>query len=413
MWLAWGLFSLMSAAPPAALSCAGPFVPPNDYDLKGNPIQMEFAVAVQKAGTPVDGLDAAARSLLIKRLCRLDDSACATLAAKAKVWQRGQSKDQQCAMAVIGAPDIEAWRNQLAPDLNAAINTALKSLLPDAGGKKERAIVMLGDVNDMGAPGGVRATWLVQRLKAGLTALAIDGRDPPKGFNGHLPRDVQYLLRASMIERVDPRNQLPVVEMTLSVQNSAGNERTAAPFAVPAALAPNAPRAVEAAGPAIGLQLHVDTRSGGSLCPGDFTQIHVTNETADPMYVRVFNVDDNGEVLVLFPNETIADDAIPAGKTIALQPDGFSIDGSANGRERYIVIGAKDPGGLGAFQAAQGTCRYPTAEAKRLASGTTIRGPYRATTGFTLLDDVRCQKVIATPDPRLVKQALDTLPLCK
>jgi len=165
--------------------------------------------------------------------------------------------------------------------------------------------------------------------------------------------------------------------------------------------------------PPVGLSLHVESSRGGSLCPGDYTQLHLTNETAEPLYVRVFNLDANGEVLVLFPNELMPDEPVPAGKTIALSPDGFTVDGAAHGRERYVAVGARSREALTRFRDVRGTCRFAPGDAKFLAGAQAIDATFRASSGFTLLDDVRCKKAIPLPDPQLVAQALDEIPFCK
>jgi hypothetical protein len=407
----------LAALPP--LSCGGPYVPPTDFDDRGNPLQMEYAVAQQSAGSGLDALGEKAKHLLVTRLCSYADrSTCAPLAAATKLWSTGKTNGVECAMAVLPSRAVEQWRNQLAPDIEADIRAAVVRLIPPTGAKefgKKKAVIVLGNVVDMGAPGGVRADWLLNRVRATLTDIGIDVREAPSPWNGQRPPPgIQYVLVGTLTERVDAKRQLPVIEVTFAVIDAGNNRKTAPGFTIPAALAPMPPKAVPPPPPPqIGLQLHVETRAGGSLCPGDYTQLHIANETADPMFVRVFNIDDNGEVLVLFPNEGRADDVVPGGKSVTLSADGFTIDGAAHGRERYIAIGAKSPEELGRFQKTIGTCRYAAAEAAKLRDGSALQAPYKTATGFSVLDDVRCKKPIALPDRALVQASLAQVPLCK
>lgn len=417
---------LATAAPPFTCGAAT-YVPPVDFDATGRPIVMEFAVATApKTGPGGMGstVDATARSLLVNRLCRLADPRyCGPLEAKVAIWKRAETATQVCAMSVLRTTDLEAWRTMLAPDLDAELRQAFELLFPEEelptrrkgifGRKRRVAAVLLDRIDDQGAPGGIRADWLLGRVRASLTSLNIDMMDPPKGWNGRaFPRGVDYAVRGTLAERVDPKKQLPVIDVSFTIVNAKRLQRTSTPFTIPAALAPSPPPLVNTPPPTQGLSLHVETRAGGSLCPGDFTQIHLTNETDDPLFVRVLNLDQNGEALVLFPNEVRGDDMVPAHGTVTLAPDGFNVDGAAHGRERYIAVGAKSREALGRFRDTRGTCRYRPEDAKVLASGAKVEASYRAVAGFTILDDVRCRKPIPLPDPALLSGLLADVPLC-
>jgi len=416
--------TLAGAAPPP-LVCGGPYVPPIDYDDRGKAVILEYAVAIAPIAHGQEVIESAARSQLVNRLCRLaDSSTCAPLAAATSIWQLSKDKDGQrmCAMAVIRSTALDAWRMQLDPDLPQQLIATFTDILPPvvekpkvglfSGKVKPRAVVLLSSISDLGAPGGVRADWLLSQVRAALTTLKVDMVEPPKGWNGAgLPKDVEFVVRGTMIERVDAKKQLPVIDVAFSMSDRKRKVTAAKPITIPAAIAPMPPRLVDTPPPAAGLQLHVETRAGGSLCPGDFTQLHVTNETIDPLYVRVFNLDANGEALLLFPNESKPDDLVLPGKSVALA-EGFSVEGGAGDRERYVAIGAKSPDGLGVFTEARGWCRYAPKDAKKLNKGQFLDLSLRATAGFTLLDDVRCQKPIALPDRAMQVQALASLPIC-
>ncbi len=421
------LSTVMAAVSPPPLACGGPYVPPIDYDRDGRPVTLEFAVATGRAGTPIDIVGRDAQRALVNRLCHLSDPAyCGPLALKAKVWASGHDRDVVCAMAVVSSSDVEAWRTLLAPDLDGELRSTLGELFPKADDvpqktsimgfnkkKRRKAVVLIDRIDDSGAAGGVRADWLLGRVRSALTAIDVDMVNPPKGWAGVLfPKNVEFSLQGTLVERLDPKSSLPVLEVGFVLIDTNQVIRSSRPFTIPAALAPAPPRKVPPPPPPMGLSLHVESQRGGSLCPGDYTQLHLTNQTAEPLHVRVINLDDNGEALVLFPNEIVTDDLVPAGATIPLSPDGFNIDGAAGGRERYIAIGARTPEALGRFQSARGTCRYQPGDARYLASGANIDATFRGSAAFTILDDVRCQKAISIPDPKLLAGLLADVRLC-
>jgi hypothetical protein len=420
--------SASSASPSSTSSfrCSGPYVPPQDFDDRGHPVSLEYAVAEGPADQEPGMLDEAARHQLVQRLCRLSDPAsCAPLHAGVTITSRALEGDRRCAMAILRSSVLEEWRRQLSPDLTADLVATFRPLLllddkkerARALGKKgrnQRVVVVLSTIDDRGVPGGLRADWLMGQVRRALTMLDVDTMEPPRGYLGHdLPDDIDFVLRGSLVERVDPKRQLPVLDVSFSLVDRVGGVRTGAPVVVPAAMAPLPPARVHLPPPTAGLALHVETRASGSLCPGDYTQIHVTNESNEPLVVRVFNLDENGEALLLFPNESRTDDLLPPGKTVTLSADGFTVEGAPGSRERYVAVGTPRPEGLGSFRSVRGTCRYRRAAAARLSQGVGFEfAAYRAVTGFTILDDVRCEKPIALPDQALVAAALADVPWC-
>jgi hypothetical protein len=419
------LFLSLLAAPSPSFRCAGPYVPPTDFDERGRPITMEFAVASDSATTPQADVERQARELLVNRLCRLADAkSCAPLMAAAMPHAFAREPNGVCAMAVLRTTDLEKWRDGLAPDLTTRLRTSLsflvppapekpRGLMPSAKAKKRVAVVVVDRINDLGAPGGIRADWLLGRVRAVLADLDVELREPPRGWDGSRPpRDVEFVLRGSLVERVDPVQQIPVIEVSFVAVDSRGVSRASSPFVIPAALAPAPPAPVHTPPPTTGLSVHVETRAGGNLCPGDYTQLHVTNETDEPLYVRVVNLDQAGEAIVIFPPAEGRDELVGARQSVALSPDGFTVEGAAGGRERYIAIASRTLEGLGLFRDIRGVCRFHPADARALNGGARVEAAYRATAGFTLLDDVRCKKILPLPDKKLAATALDQLPWC-
>ena len=413
-----------SALPP--WPCTGEPTPPTDYDDRGSPLRVEHAEAIEKKGVAtLDVVQAQAVRKLTAKLCRFDDPAiCGDLTARITIGRVSESATHVCAMAIVNRQQLEAWRTALDPDLDGQLRNAFKELMPDdeppgtikirIGKKRQRAvIVVLDEVNDRGAPGGQRVHWLLGRVRGALTALDVEMREKPARWDGRLPSDVQFALRGGLIDRIAPRTQLPVMEISFSVVDKKRRNRSSAPFSIPAALAPSPPIPLTPPPPLTGLSLHVSTkRDGGSVCPGDPVQVYVTNETEEPLYVRVIDIDSNGEALMLFPNEIVTNDVVMPGKTVPLSADGFTIEGAAHMREQYIAIGARTREALGRFRDTKGSCRFTPTDAAFLKKGQKVEAPFRAVSGFTMLDDVRCNKPMPLPDAALVAQALGDLPYC-
>jgi len=418
----------VASAGPTELKCGGPYVPPTEFDQNGRPVEIEYAVGLDRPGAPPDVVGRRAIDQLVSNICRLADPAsCDPLRRGARIWSLGNDTRGSCAMAVMSPRVLDEWRRSLDPDLPNNLRRALLRFFPReeenvasgsrAPKKRKSVVVLLRSIDDNGAPGGVRAGWLLGQVRATLTELDVDMVDPPKGWDGiKLPRGVEYELTGTLVERVTVEGQ-PVLDVTFTLRTSTllnllSKSKTTPPFSIPAAVAPTAPKKVPPPPPETGLALHVETRAGGSLCAGDFTQIHLTNTTDGDLYVRVINLDAAGEALVLFPNEVRVDDLVKAGQTVTLSPDGFTIEGGAGGRERYVAIGARTREGLGRFRDSRGTCRYNPADAKMLAVGRLIEATFSASAGFTLLDDVRCKKPWPLPDPQLIAASLADIPFC-
>ena len=222
---------VVAAGGPPPLRCGGPYVPPTDYDQGGRPVTLEFAVASSAPGTPRDLVGAEAQRSLVSRLCRLADPAfCGPLAARAKVWSVGEDARSVCAMAVISSADLDReLKGALArvfPDRHAGER---KSVLGFGGRKKAMAVVILDRIDDNGTAGGVRADWLLGRVRAALTDLDIDMMEPPKGWTGRLfgglAKEAEYTLRGTLVETVDPKTQLPMLEVTFLVTDRKGRCR--------------------------------------------------------------------------------------------------------------------------------------------------------------------------------------------
>ena len=206
---------------------------------------------------------------------------------------------------------------------------------------------------------------------------------------------------------------MPVVEATWKSSADGVTWMAQPPVSFPAAMAPSPP-ATTAAIRAKGsdLSLYVDSRSDGSLCHGEQTQIFVANRGPKPLHVRVLNLDSKGNVLVLFPNDQRAVDIIAPGESMALGDEPFTVTGAVGERERYVVLAAENPKGLGRFQRVAPTssaCRFRDDEARRLQNGIGLDAPQVAESGFTILDEPVCRD---RPTKTQEEIGLEQIPWC-
>lgn len=404
--LALALFT--AVANPTTLDCRNP-VPPTDFDVNGRPLACEQQTVSDALSVPLEQLKRRARDGLVARLCKLEPVQCASLAAKIKEGPTGTAPGEQCAQAVVCEQDLEAWRRTLAPNLDAELKATAARLSSGA-----RLVVVRG-IEDNGTNGGPRATWLLNRMQAALSSAGVQVVDPPKSWNGARPvAPAERLLRCEVVDVVDPVKQLPFVEATWKSSADGIAWTAEPPLRFPAVLAPAPPRrtgtVVERGDDVV---LHVATRDDGSLCDGDRTQLRLTNRGSTALHMRVLNIDAQGHVLVLFPNDQRPDGRVAAGRTLALADDDFEVDGHAGDRERYVVLAAPDVAGLGRFGRVKNTdvpaCRLSAAEARRVAAGDGLDAAQIAETGFTIVDDGACHQ---RPTPPGIAADVDQLPVC-
>jgi hypothetical protein len=396
---------------PRTLDCRHP-VPPQDY-AGDRVIAFEQATATGAPSTPADALRKQAREALLQRLCTLDSASCAPLAAQVKDWAMGSAPGVVCAQAVVSVDAIARWRAEMAP---SSFDGELRGLATRLAATT-KAVVIRG-VEDGGTRGGARAAWLVNRMQAALSGAGVTIVEPPATWNGARPvKPAERLVRAELVDRVDPVRQLPVVEVLWKSSPDGVVWQAEPPFVFPAAMAPPAPRRTAAVvDRGDGVVVHVDARSDGSLCSGDRTQVFVSKRTPQALHARVLNIDSAGHVLVLFPSDQRPDDALPAGATITLGDDPFEIAGVPGDRERYVVVAAADRAGLGRLgritNARQPACRLSDAEASRWARSEAFDAPLVADTGFTVVDDGACRQRPRPFDPAEVARAVAQLPVC-
>jgi len=388
-----------------AWNCEGTLVPPNGW------AQASAFVDAAEAGATARANESARRQLL-DRLCG-GSSNCDGLEARISLWKTGAGAGKVCAMAVIETAELEAWRRatQTLDKLEQGLSVAARELL--VGRKKP--VVIIDKIVDGAIAGGPRAQWLSSRMTRALTGEGASVKEIPRGWNGQgLPRGITMVVEAIAVTRNEAQNAVIEVVWSVRERGASGLERrVAAPVIFPADAAPRT-QAGDALPTSSGdLSVRIESQVGGSLCLGGKTQLWLYSKRE--MHVRVFDLYGEEGALLLFPNGDHPDGLIRAGETLALGGEaGFeAVPAPGSEVERFLVIAAPTPQGLGRFRTQRGYCRVPAQMARRLHRGEAI--PTSATAvsdSFRLVSGGRCPP---PPDEKVrAEQArgLDALPLC-
>ena len=401
------------AAPPAAPSeawtCGGDLVPPTGWQQDTGFADVADPGAREKAVE-------LATVKLVDRLCGGDASGCPALRARVTPWKTGSNGKEVCAMAVVKAEDLDAFRKEAlgTGKLDQDLDKAAGDLFPGAGASKGSKLkVVIDRLVDGGIPGGRRADWLRARLEQRL-ASKVELVPAPKGWAGDgLPRGADVALRGELVARRE--GQVPIVEASFHTWKAAGKlvallgsarvsfAESAAPAVGDAAVAPVLEDSK-------GLSVHVESHAGGSLCAGEKTQVWVKSE-ADA-FIRVVNLYGTGEALLVYPDDENPAGRVKAGANVPLAgATGFTaVPVAGSEYERFLVMSASAEAGLGAFKGMKGSCRLPPAVARELHQGRGLpAGVKVASDGYRLVT-AGCA---SGPDRSGVAAEIAKLPECK
>jgi hypothetical protein len=384
--------------------CGGELVPPSGW-------QQETAFADASGANSRDQASSVAAAKLVKRLCATaGGTGCDYLTAHTRLWKTGTNGKDVCAMAVIKSEDLAEWGAMTSA--TAALDDKLRSAAAEIlTGVASTRRVAVDQVVDLGVPGGPRAEWLRARMDRflGQRAALVE---VPKGWAGEgVPPGVDVVVRASLVSRVEQGVQ--TVESTWTARFRDGHKVASAPVTFAEQAGPPPPtRALAALPESKGLSVRLDSDRGGSLCPGERSQIWLKSDTA--AYVRVFDLYGAGEALVTFPSVDQPAARVEAGQTVALGgPSGFEatpVPGSE--QERFFVVAAPTEQALGRLAAARGECRVPKDLALQLWTGQGIPpGVKTATTGYRITTGGTCPAARG-PAGEGVVQALAAIPVC-
>jgi len=348
-----------------------------------------------------------------ERLCGNDAMECQALRGRITPWKTGANGKEVCAMALIKADELEAWRRSAVSTekLDADLAKAVDQLLAKLESRVTK--VAVDRIADNGIPGGPRADWLRARLERQLQGKA-QIVDVPAGWAGDgLPPGVDVVIRGDVFARHEA--QVPTLEANFRALTMAslvvGNAHVAFPEAA-------APQSGKAAPPlpqsSNGLSIHLDAHSGGSLCAGEKTQVWLKSDSR--AYVRVFNLYGNGQALLVFPSEATQNGEVAAGANVAIGGNGgmqaIPVPGSEE--ERFLVLAAPSEADLGAFRAVKGQCRLPAKIATDLHRGEGLpRGAKVASDGYRLVSGRACGEAPSEQQRRVMAAALEGLPECE
>ncbi len=365
-----------------------------------------------------------ARAQLLARLCTPGMTDCGGLSELVTTWKTGTSVagTQVCAMVVIEQNGLAVWKaRQGLGDFDRALNDAVSSVLKDL----KAPIVAVDAVVDGGVPGGERAVWLQNRLAAALGARGVTVVDLPANFTGvGLPGRATALLGARTTSRSENNERKLDIAVTARVrEGKVFVRRTAPAITIVASAAPPftteaPPLPVDNATVTLRLQhLDVGTDRSAGLCAGDTVQLVLTSSAR--RHVRVIDLYGQGATagaVVLFPNDEHTSDVVKAGETLALGgPDGFeAVPWPGNDLERFLVIAATTPAGLGALSSSTTTCRLSPTLTRKLHAGEVPSGVDVTSDGFRVLPSAQCTRR-AAPTPQALQAmmaSLSSLPVC-
>src|SRR5262249_27654260 len=115
-----------------------------------------------------------------------------------------------------------------------------------------------------------------------------------------------------------------------------------------------------------GLFVRIDSARGGSLCPGERTQLWF--EADKDLEVRVLDVYGDGDALLTFPNEDVPNGRVGAHKVVPLTGEkGFeAVPVPGHDTEQFVVVAATTAAALGPLATVKGECRIPKARVRDL-----------------------------------------------
>ncbi len=339
---------------------------------------------------------------------------CEALRALATRWKWGRGGGQVCAMATIHAPDLSWYRGMVSTKLfETSLRESAGALVGPNAAKKPR--VAIDCIEDAGACGGPRVSWLQDYLVRALADRGAMVVDVPKGWGGAgLPNGVDLLLTGRVTPRVERR--IPIFDLTWTARYREGGtvaQRGAPPVALAAAVAPAVQDVVAPLPEGDGkLALRLDAQRGGSLCAGERTQLWLT--TDQDLHVRVFDLYGRDGAILVFPNAEQPNGLVRGGREEPLGgPQGFeAVPVAGSDVERFLVVAAPTEAGLGALAAVTETCRVAPDRAAALHRGEGLPPGVRvASTSFRLVTD-GCPAPPPAGTREGVAASLEQLPTC-
>lgn len=229
-----------------------------------------------------------------------------------------------------------------------------------------------------------------------------------------MPPGVDAVVRCEIFARHE--NSVPTLEAVWSVMDRQNHTVTSDHVTFPESAAPPLLPALKSPPTypeSEGISIRLDTMRGGSICPGERTQLWLKSK--EQLYVRVFNLYGNGEALVLFPNDEHAASLVPANRSVALGgPLGFeAVPVPGTEQEQFLVIGSRSESALGRFMNAKGPCRVTPELAQQLYTAQGLSGSLKvATTGYRLSASEDCPPAPSQTKRDGVARAVGALPVC-
>ena len=315
------------------------------------------------------------------RLCQPHQD-CEALASHIQPWAFGEGNGRACVVAAIERKDYDAWLcTQSNEALRAALATAARELVDRADVGKRRLVFQYGAFEDQGEIGGPRVDALLPHVTVALQgAGAAPVARPGNLHKGRVPLGVDL-----MVEGVLTPLPNGAAILTLTARKRGARALAQAdPVEVPAALV--GPPPDDSLGtwppPRPDLRVYLDERqAGGSMCAGQEFQLWLHSDYR--VHVRVIDIYGLDGAILIYPNQRHPDDVVPAGRPIPLGGEALFAAVPTGPSERFLVVAARSPAGLGRLRHFKQTCRLPVDLVHELRAGRGIpEGALVASDGF-------------------------------
>lgn len=357
---------------------------------------------------------------LRERIC--GDLPCNLIEAQLQLAHSGPlTSGHHCAMSLVPGSVVAAHfkavsGSPLDEQLGAVVD-ALYAYLERTGAKGE---VSIDKVVDHGHPGTPRSNYLKDRLTRTLyEKKQVLIASLPKGWSGKsLPRGMAAVLSATVVTPSKNARKIDVTWEALVAGPRKITRRLPLPLTT---LAVDDLPAGTVAGSAEdrshwpsddSLKLRIDAAPGGSLCPGEKTQLTAWSQKR--RHVQIFSLFGNGQAMLVYPSAE-ASGVLPARADVPIGGEGGFVAQPLEGddEELFLVLGADSAAPFTDTASWKGPCMVPAAFAKKLWNPTTLSATLAKTTeGYQIARGTRCEG-LPPVEPVTLEQLVSAFPTCQ
>lgn len=260
--------------------------------------------------------------------------------------------------------------------------------------------VTIDKVIDHGHPGTPRSNFLKDRLTRALfQQRQVLISSPPKSWSGKtLPPGFSAVIRATVTTPVKRSNKLDVSWEAL-VRGTRGTPKVL-PLPITTVSAEQLPDGT-LAGTASdrsdwpkddSLTLRIDAAPGGSLCPGERTQL--TAWSSRTRNVQIYSLFGDGRAMLIYPNAENPTGQLPGRNDTPIgTEEGFSAQPLEGEKEElFLVLGAGSAGEFGPRAKWVGPCMVPSDYAKKLFEPAALPASLvKSSTAYQIASGPKCE----------------------